>query len=141
MNQIILVGRLTRDAEIRYTTGENAMPIARFSLAVERKFKRQGESDADFINCVCFGKRAGVIENHVKKGTKLLVQGRLQTGSYTNKDGQKVYTNDVVVEDFEFCEKKMQPAEQEPNDTKIRGNRETDGFMDIPDIAEELPFN
>ena len=139
MNKVILMGRLTRDAEVRYSQGENSTAVARFSLAVDRRFKRDGEDTADFINCVAFGKTGEFLEKFGKKGTKFIVEGRIQTGSYTNKDGQKVYTTDVVVEQVEFAETKAsgttheQPAPQASNG---------DGFMHIPDgIDEELPFN
>ena len=106
MNKVILMGRLTRDPEIRYSQGENAMAIARYTLAVDRRFKKDGNSDqsADFISCVAFGKTAEFAERYLHQGTKLVVEGRIQTGSYTNKDGQKVYTTDVVVETFDFID-------------------------------------
>ena len=108
MNKVILMGRLTRDPEVRYSQGDNAMAIARYTLAVDRRFNRGGsdENSADFIGCVAFGKAAEFAERYLHKGTKLLVTGRIQTGSYTNKDGVKVYTTDVVVEDQEFAESK-----------------------------------
>ena len=106
MNKVILMGRLTRDPEVRYTQGDNASAVARFSLAVDRRFKKDGEQTADFINCVAFGKTGEFIEKYGRKGTKFVVEGRIQTGSYTNKDGQKVYTTDVVVEQVEFAESK-----------------------------------
>lgn len=98
MNKVILMGRLTRDPEVRYSQGATATAIARFSIAVDRRFKRDGEPDADFINCVAFGKTGEFIERYGHKGTKFVVEGRIQTGSYTNKDGQRVYTTDVVAE-------------------------------------------
>ena len=108
MNKVILMGRLTRDPEVRYSQGDNAMAIARYTLAVDRRFNRGGgdENSADFIGCVAFGKSAEFAERYLHKGTKLLVTGRIQTGSYTDKDGVKVYTTDVVVEDQEFAESK-----------------------------------
>ena len=137
MNKTILIGRLTRDPEVRYTQGSNPTAVAKYSLAVPRKFKRDGEPDCDFINCVAFGKSAEFAEKYLHKGTKIAVVGRIQTGSYTNKDGQKVYTTDVVVEEQEFCESKSQ--QQERQRTAPSSN---DGFMNIPDgIDEELPFN
>ena len=152
MNKVILMGRLTRDPEVRYSQGESATAVARFSLAVDRRFKRQGEADADFINCVSFGKTAEFAERYLKQGTKVVACGRIQTGSYTNKEGQRVYTTDVVVEELEFAESKaasernhagmgmdtgFQPASR-PAPSQAVG----DGFMDIPDgIDEELPFN
>ena len=139
MNKVILMGRLTRDPEVRYTQGDNAMAIARYSLAVDRRFKRDGEPDADFINCVAFGKSGEFAEKYLKKGTKIAVVGRIQTGSYTNKDGQKVYTTDVVVEEQEFAESKNSSSSD--NNQSAPANKNTD-FMSIPDgIDEELPFN
>ena len=139
MNKVILMGRLTRDPEVRYTQGDNAIAIARYSLAVDRRFKRDGEPDADFINCVAFGKSGEFAEKYLKKGTKVAVVGRIQTGSYTNKDGQKVYTTDVVVEEQEFAESKNSSSSD--NNQSAPANKNTD-FMNIPDgIDEELPFN
>ena len=139
MNKCTLIGRLTRDPEVRYTQGDNAMAIARYSLAVDRRFKRDGEPDADFINCVAFGKSGEFAEKYLKKGTKIAVVGRIQTGSYTNKDGQKVYTTDVVVEEQEFAESKNSGSSD--NNQSAPVNKNTD-FMNIPDgIDEELPFN
>ena len=107
MNKVILMGRLTRDAEVRYSQGENSTAIARFSLAVDRRFRRDGdEQTADFINCVAFGRTAEFLERFGRKGTKFVLEGRIQTGSYTNKDGQRVYTTDVVAENVEFAESK-----------------------------------
>ena len=106
MNKVILMGRLTRDPEVRYTQGEEPMAIARFTLAVDRRGKRDGEASADFPSCVCFRRTAEFIEKYAHQGTKLVVVGRIQTGSYTNRDGQKVYTTDVVVEEAEFAESK-----------------------------------
>ena len=139
MNKVILMGRLTRDPEVRYTQGDNAMAIARYSLAVDRRFKRDSEPDADFINCVAFGKAGEFAEKYLKKGIKIAVVGRIQTGSYTNKDGQKVYTTDVVVEEQEFAESKNSGSSD--NNQSAPANKNTD-FMNIPDgIDEELPFN
>ena len=140
MNKVILMGRLTRDPEVRYTQGDNAMAIARYSLAVDRRFKRDGEPDADFINCVAFGKAGEFAEKYLKKGTKIAVVGRIQTGSYTNKDGQKVYTTDVVVEEQEFAESKNSGSSD--NNQSAPVNKNTD-FMNIPDGIDdsELPFN
>ena len=140
MNKGILMGRLTRDPEVRYTQGDNVMAIARYSLAVDRRFKRDGEPDADFINCVAFGKSGEFAEKYLKKGTKISVVGRIQTGSYTNKDGQKVYTTDVVVEEQEFAESKNGGSSD--NNQSAPANKNTD-FMNIPDEIEdsELPFN
>ena len=172
MNKAILMGRLTRDPEIRYTQGDNPMCIARYTLAVDRRFNRNAGNDgnnADFIPCVCFGKTAEFVEKYLKKGTKMAVTGRIQTGSYTNRDGVKVYTTEVVVEDQEFAESKNASgngsfggnggynggnnnnggsrggnyggrAEQAP--AQDAGSSDSlDGFMNIPDgIDEELPF-
>lgn len=142
MNKVILMGRLTRDPEVRYTQGDNASAVARFSLAVDRRFKKDGEQTADFINCVAFGKTGEFIEKYGRKGTKFVVEGRIQTGSYTNKDGQKVYTTDVVVEQVEFAESKSSADGNTTNNT-ANSNAPTDtSFMDIPDsIDEEFPFN
>ena len=126
MNKVILCGRLTKDPEIRYTQGENAMAVARYSLAVDRRGK---EKEADFINCVCFGKTGEFAEKYLRKGMKILITGRIQTGSYKNKDGQTVYSTDVVVEEHEFCESKQ-----------TEEKKETDGqFMNVPESAD-LPF-
>lgn len=142
MNKVILMGRLTRDPEVRYTQGDNASAVARFSLAVDRRFKKDGDQTADFINCVAFGKTGEFIEKYGHKGTKFVVEGRIQTGSYTNKDGQKVYTTDVVVEQVEFAESKASADDNTTNNT-VNSNAPTNtSFMDIPDgIDEELPFN
>ena len=145
MNKVILMGRLTRDPEVRYSQGETPMAIARYSLAVDRRGRTQQDGQtADFINCVAFGKSGEFAEKYFRKGTKVLVTGRIQTGSYTNKDGAKVYTTDVVVEDQEFAESKANAngnAGNTGNDVPAP-MPETDGFMNIPDgIDEELPFN
>lgn len=140
MNKAILMGRLTRDPEVRYTNGDNPMCIARYTLAVDRRFKREGQDSADFIPCVAFGKGGEFVEKYCKKGTKLAVTGRIQTGSYTNRDGQKVYTTEVVVEEQEFAESKAsQQTTQKPAQTR---EESMDGFMNIPDgmDEEELPF-
>ena len=145
MNKVILMGRLTRDAEVRYSQGDASTAVARFSLAVDRRFKRDGDDQtADFINCVAFGRTGEFMERFGRKGTKFLVEGRIQTGSYTNKDGQRVYTTDVVVENLEFAESKA----SSDNSGYVPANRPSpsgaagDGFMNIPDgIDEELPFN
>jgi single-strand DNA-binding protein len=152
MNKAILMGRLTRDPEVRYTQGENPMAIARYTLAIDRRFNRNGdENTADFIPCVAFGKAGEFAEKYFRKGTKVAVTGRIQTGSYTNKDGGKVYTTDVVVEEQEFAESKNRSSNS--SDSYASGNNysrpqqaapaePTEGFMNIPDgIDEELPFN
>ena len=142
MNKVILMGRLTRDPDVRYTQGEEPMAIARFTLAVDRRGKRDGEASADFPSCVCFRRTAEFIEKYAHQGTKLVVTGRIQTGSYTNRDGQKVYTTEVVVEEAEFAESKAaadRNAQQTPPPSPDTGD---DGFMNIPDgIEEELPFS
>ena len=111
MNKVILMGRLTRDPEVRYSQGERAMAIARYTLAVDRRYRKAGKAETDFISCVSFGKNAEFAEKYLKKGLKILVSGRIQTGSYVNKDGQKVYTTDVVVEDQEFADSKNQSGD------------------------------
>ena len=140
MNKVILMGRLTRDPEVRYSQGEQATAIARYTVAVDRRFRRDGDSQtADFIGCVAFGRQAEFAEKYLRKGTKIALTGRIQTGSYTNRDGQKVYTTDVVVEEQEFAESKAagQSTQQNP-DPMAR----EDGFMEIPDgLEEELPFS
>lgn len=143
MNKVILMGRLARDPDIRYSQGENATAIARFSLAVDRRFKQEGQPNADFINCLAFGKRAEFLEKYCHKGTKLVVEGSWQTGSYTNKDGNKVYTNDCIVESCEFAESKNASGNNGGgNAGQVPNYSSGDGFMNIPDgIDEELPFN
>ena len=144
MNKVVLMGRLTRDPDVRYSQGETPMAIARYTLAVDRRFRREGnEQTADFISCVSFGKTAEFAEKYYHKGTKICVSGRIQTGSYTNKDGQKVYTTEVVVEEQEFAESKNANGEGDfaaaPSAPSAPAG---DGFINIPDgIDEELPFN
>lgn len=143
MNKVILMGRLTKDPDVRYSQGEKATAVARYALAVDRKFKRDGEASADFINCIAFGKNGEFAEKYLRKGTKIVVVGRIQTGSYTNKDGQKVYTTDVVVEEHEFAESKKALSENSGNANNQSDAFPTDkdGFMNIPDgIDEEIPF-
>ena len=147
MNKVILCGRLTKDPEVRYSSGDKQTAIARYNLAVDRRFKRQGEEQtADFINCVVFGRGAEFAENYLHQGTKIRAEGRIQTGSYINKDGKRVYTTDVVVENQEFAESK---AASDNSYKKENGSapykpepaQAADGFMDIPDaIEDELPF-
>ena len=142
MNKVILMGRLTRDPEVRYSAGENATAVARYTLAVDRRFKRDGESTADFIQCVAFGRSAEFAEKYFRQGIKIAITGRIQTGSYTNKDGMKVYTTDVVVATQEFCEKKGD-APAAGNTTKpAKSAPASDGFMNIPDGVDDegLPF-
>lgn len=155
MNKVILMGRLTRDPEVRYSQGENATAIARYTLAVDRRFNRNGdENTADFIGCVAFGRSAEFAEKYLRKGTKVAITGRIQTGSYTNRDGVKVYTTDVVVEDQEFAESKNSGNNAGYNNggynnggsaggpSALQPSAAADGFMNIPDgIDEELPFN
>ena len=153
MNKVILMGRLTRDPDVRYSAGESGTSVARYTLAVDRRFnKRDGEATADFISCVAFGRSAEFAEKYFHQGLKVVVTGRIQTGSYTNREGQKVYTTEVVVEDQEFAESKASsdsyaaahprteaaPATSMPSPSAASA----DGFMNIPDgIDEELPFN
>lgn len=141
MNSVQLVGRFTKDPEIRYTSGENSMAIARFSLAVDRRFKNENSNEnADFISCVAFNKTAQFIEKYFRKGQRIGLIGRIQTGSYTNKDGQKVYTTDVIAEQVEFVESKAsQGGAGEPN----QNTADTSEFVNIPDDVEDegLPFN
>lgn len=143
MNKVQLVGRLTRDPEIRYSQGENATATARFSVAVNRRFKNsEGNYDADFINCVAFGKSAEFVEKYFKKGMAIGLTGRIQTGSYTNKDSQKVYTTDVVVEETEFVESKGASNTGNSNVSRPAPSAANNNdFMSIPDgVDEELPF-
>ena len=153
MNKVHLMGRLTRDPEVRYSQGENATAIARYTLAVDRRYNRNNdEQSADFINCVAFGRNGEFAEKYLRKGTKIVVTGRIQTGSYTNKDGQRVYTTDVVAENVEFAESKNASAGNNDGGYQNAGfgggnnapapSGAGDGFMNIPDgIDEELPFN
>ena len=137
MNSVQLLGRLTRDPDVRYTDGGST--IARFSLAVDRRFKQEGGDTADFINCIAFGKTAEFIEKYIFKGTKIALNGRIQTGSYTNKDGVKIYTTDVVVENVEFAESKNNNSNAGSN---VNTSAQNEDFMSIPDgIDEELQFN
>lgn len=133
MNKVIEIGRLTADPDVR--TGANDTQIAKYTLAVPRRGKKD---EADFINCVCFGKSAEFAEKYLHKGTKIAITGRIQTGSYENKEGKKVYTTDVIVEEHEFVESKKDVEKKE----ELPPKADNDGFMNIPDgIAEELPFN
>ena len=143
MNKVILMGRLTRDPEVRYSAGENALAIARYTLAVDRRFRRDGEASADFIQCVSFGRTAEFAEKYFRQGLKIAVTGRIQTGSYTNRDGQKVYTTEVVVEEQEFAESKGSGSgSSQQNAPQPSPDVGQDGFMNIPDgIEEELPFS
>lgn len=150
MNKVILMGRLTRDPDVRYSQGENPLAIARYTLAVDRRFSRRdggdGQQTADFISCKAFGKSGEFAEKYFRKGTKICVTGRIETGSYTNKDGVKVYTTEVVVEDQEFAESKNSGGQGDFSQPASSGSAApvaaADGFMNIPDgIDEELPFN
>ena len=156
MNKVILMGRLTRDPDIRYSAGENSTAVARYTLAVDRRFRRDGEQTADFISCVAFGRTAEFAEKYFHQGIRIVMSGRIQTGSYTNRDGVKVYTTDVVVEEQEFAESKSASAENSggfgggyrqsqaaaPAPAPAAASASADGFMNIPDgIDEELPFN
>lgn len=137
MNKVMLIGRLTRDVEMSYSANGNNTAIARYTLAINRQYKREGEQEADFLRCVAFGKTAELAERYLGKGMKVAIEGRIQTGSYTNREGQKVYTTDVIVERQEFMEKKSDTS-QTATDAPYDENR----FMDIPDdIDENLPFN
>ena len=147
MNKVILMGRLTRDPEVRYSQGERPTAVARYTLAVNRTFKRAGEPDADFINCVAFGRTAEFAEKYFRQGIRIVVSGRIQTGSYTNRDGMKVYTTDVIVDEQEFAESK---ASSDQSAAAFGGRPSMaapsapigDGFMNIPDgLDEELPFS
>lgn len=153
MNKAILLGRIVREPEVRYTQGDKPMCIARYTLAVDRRFKRQGDATADFIPCVCFGKTAEFIEKYAKKGTKLAISGRITTGSYTNRDGQKVYTTEVTVEEQDFAESKAAASQNTERTTQQTSTQQTtqpnaqtgagiDNFMNIPDgIDESMPFS
>lgn len=154
MNKVILMGRLTRDPEVRYSQGANQTAVARFSIAVDRRFKREGEPDADFFNCTAFGRQAEFIERYLHKGTKIVLSGRIQNDNYTNKDGQMVYSVRVMVDEVEFAESKNAASQNESgfsgygNNNGFAGSSAPaasgagDGFMNIPDgIDEELPFN
>ncbi len=159
MNKVILMGRLTRDPEVRYSQGASQTAVARFSIAVDRRFKREGEPDADFFNCTCFGKQAEFVERYLHKGTKIVLSGRVQNDNYTNKDGQMVYSVRVMVDEIEFAESKNASGGNDGgygsnnnyNNGGYAGGGSSnapaasgagDGFMNIPDgIDEELPFN
>ena len=146
MNKAILMGRLTRDPEVRYSQGDSQMAIARFSLAVDRRYKKQGdETTADFFNCTAFGKQGEFVEKYLKKGTKVVVTGRIQNDNYTNKEGQKVYSVQIMVEEMEFAESKAaagQSGNAQGNTQSEYGSMDSDGFINVPDgIGAELPFN
>lgn len=139
MNKVILMGRLTRDPEVRYSQGENPTAVARYSLAVDRRFSKGDEKETDFINIVAFGKSGEFAEKYLKKGTKVVITGRIQTGSYTNKEGQKVYTTDVVAEDQEFAESKKN-AEGGNNSTPTTGGGDDDFMQFDTGDTGALPF-
>ena len=149
MNKVILMGRLTRDPEVRYSQGDNATAIARFTLAVDRRIKRDNEASVDYINCVSFGRSAEFAEKYFHKGTKIVIVGRIQTGSYTNKDGQKVYTTDIVIEEQDFAESKAASQQNNSGNAQNASNNQQaqqpkpqtspDGFMSTDD--EGLPFH
>ena len=141
MNKVVLMGRLTRDPETRWSQGAQPLAITRYTLAVDRRFARDEEQSADFISCVVFGKGAEFAEQYFHKGTKIVISGRIQTGSYTNKDGVKVSTTDVVVEEQEFAESKRQEDGGDYQAAASNKPSNGDGFMNVPDgIDEELPF-
>lgn len=140
MNKVVLMGRLTRDPEVRYSTsGDSQLAIARYTLAVDRRFKKDGEATTDFIRCVAFGKNGEFAEKYLHQGTKVVIEGRIQTGSYQDKDGKTVYTTEVVVENHEFAESKRVSEENGVNPPPV----DSDGFMTIPDNVDDsgLPFN
>ena len=153
MNKVILMGRLTRDPEVRYSQGANQTAVARFSVAVDRRFKREGEPDADFFNCTCFGRQAEFVERYLHKGIKVVLSGRVQNDNYTNKDGQMVYSVRIMVDEIEFAESKNASSGGNDGgysngggfagaDSAPAASGAGDGFMNIPDgIDEELPFN
>lgn len=148
MNKVVEIGRLTRDPEIRMTQGDNPMKVARFTLAVDRKGKAGEEKQADYPSCIAFGKVAELIEKYVHKGNRFGIVGHLQTGSYTNRDGIKVYTTDVIVEDIEFLESKSgssggQQTQGKPEVNPTQNRSDTPGFMNVPDGVSDdgLPFN
>lgn len=140
MNKVILMGRFARDPEVRYSQGDSHTAVARFPIAVDRRFKREGEPDADFFNCTCFGKQAEFVERYLHKGIKVVLSGRIQNDNYTNKDGQTVYSVRIMVDEIEFAESKN--ASSGNGSGQSNTSTSGDGFMNIPDgIDEELPFN
>ena len=143
MNKAILMGRLTREPEIRYSQNDSSMAIAKFSLAVDRRFKRQGdETTADFFNCTAFGKQAEFVEKYLKKGTKVVVTGHIQNDNYTNKDGQKVYSIQIIVEEMEFAESRTTEEKEVKNTSPKTNAVDMEGFMNISNgLGDELPFN
>lgn len=142
MNKVIMMGRLTRDPEVRYSQGANATAVARYSLAVDRRFRREGEPEADFFNCTVFGKAAEFAEKYFRKGTKIVIVGRVENDNYTNKDGQKVFGTRILVEEQEFAESKSAAGGNGAPSGNGMPETGADGFMNIPDgVDEELPFN
>lgn len=145
MNKWIGMGRLVRDPEVKYGGENNSMAIARFSIAVDRRGRKNADSNeptADFINCVAFSKTAEFVEKYCTKGTKLVVEGHIQTGSYTNKEGNKVYTTDIMVDNIEFAESKAAASGSGSSGTPKTAGSGNDGFMNVPDGSDEaLPFN
>lgn len=137
MNKCIFIGRITRDPEMRYVGADSQTVVAKFGLAINRRFKRDGEPDADFINCVAFGKVAEIIEKYTSKGSQIGIVARVQTGNYTNKDGEKVYTTDFVVEELDLLSKS---SNGENASAPVPSNQSQDGFMNVDDSQEELPF-
>lgn len=141
MNKVVLMGRLTRDPEVRYASGQDNLCIARYTLAVDRKFRQNNESAADFIPCVAFGKSGEFAEKYFRQGMRVTVSGRIQTGNYTNAEGRKVYTTEVIIEEQEFAESKSSSAPA-PQEQTPPPQTSSDGFMDVPEcLKEELPFD
>lgn len=139
MNKVILMGRLTRDTEVR--VGQNNIKVSKFTLAVDRKYKKEGEAQSDFLNCVAFGKQADFAEKYLKQGTKMLVTGRIQNDNYTNKEGQKVYSVQIMVDELEFAESKASASNSNQGGYQPQPQPQGDGFMNMPSgFAEELPF-
>lgn len=139
MNKVILMGNLTRDPEIRYTQGEKSMAIARFSLAINRRFSREGETNVDFFNCTAFGKQAEFVEKYFRQGSRMLLVGRVQNDNYTNKNGEKVYSVQIMADEIEFAERKQAGGN---NNVEPTQKQDDDDFMEIPEnIESELPFN
>ena len=141
MNKVTLIGRLTKNPEVRYSAGENATAVAKYTLAVDRKYNRDNEPTADFINCIAFGRNGEFTEKYFRQGMKVAISGRIQTGSYTNKDGNKVYTTDVVVEEQEFCESKSKQNQSQEEQKPPFRTDDDNSFMQIPEGDDYLPFN
>lgn len=142
MNKVILMGRLTRDPNVRYTQGAESTCVARYTLAVDRRVKQEGQQSADFIGCVAFGRNGEFAEKYLKQGSKIVVTGHIQTGSYTNRDGNKVYTTDIVIEEQEFAESKAAAERNQQQEPQPQPETDENGFMNIPDgLDEELPFS